>query len=241
MIDVAEVRVYHRPPAARRALLRRTLAVQLGFLVAAFAALFVWELLTTRTTDAGAWAPMAVILSVIASLQVLQTRRLVRRAMTYQLTLGPNVLRIVCQGLVPTELRRDEVTRIEEARRHLVLRYGARSRIGIPRDLAGYDEVRARLAEWRPIEPQRFSAGSRAAVLLFLVAWMATVLVPGLPLVVLVAVTAVEGAWFVWAARLVLASAATPKSKAQFCVVFGAMTLWAASRLVLTILAGRGA
>ena len=75
-----------------------------------------------------------------------------RRLATYQLTIGPNVLRIVHADLVPTEVFRHEVTRIEDVAGGLRIRYGAGRLAGVPRTLDGYDAVHARLAAWHAIE-----------------------------------------------------------------------------------------
>jgi hypothetical protein len=238
--DVSDVRVYHRPPASSRLLFRRLVAFQLamlGFLVLVGVTGLV--ALYGRRTVAD-WAPFGILVAAFATLVPWLGRRSVRRLMTYQLTLGQNVLRIACQGIVPIELRRDQITKIEEMRRGLILHYGKRSLIGVPRDLAGYDDVRTRLSDWRPIVPYRFTAISRAGMAAFFIAWTLVMLVPKVPLPIHVVTTLGMVVWYVWAARLVLASAMTPKQKAQFCVVFGVMTLWSAGRLTLVLLAGSG-
>src|SRR3954468_7057359 len=58
------------------------------------------------------WSPGALIFSVGLAFLARAVGRTGRRVATYQLTIGPNVLRIVQQGLVPTEIFRHEVTRI---------------------------------------------------------------------------------------------------------------------------------
>jgi hypothetical protein len=240
MSDVSDVRVYHRPPASRRLLFRRFAGFQLAVLGLLLLVAVPCQVALYGFGAVADWAPVGILVAGFSALMPWLGRRYVRRLMTYQLTLGENVLRIACQGVVPTELRRDQITKIEEMSRGLILRYGKRSIIGIPRDLAGYDEVRARLSDWRPIAPYKFSALSLPTMFAFFIAWALVMFVPTLPLPIHVVTTLAMVVWYVWAARLVLASAMTPKQKAQFCVVFGLMTLWAASRLVFVLVAGRG-
>jgi hypothetical protein len=114
-----------------------------------------WIVTMTPAPTGSWWLSMTCIWIVYALIGVRLAKRMWRRLATYQLTLGPNVLRVVQAGAVPTELFRHDVTRIVELRTGLRIEHGRRRFVGVPRALDGYESVRARLASWCPIERAR--------------------------------------------------------------------------------------
>jgi hypothetical protein len=85
--------------------------------------------------------------------------------LTYDLLLGARVLRRTLATLQPAEVLRPEVTSVFETRDGLlVCCEGPRRALFITRALDGYDDVRATIATWRPIEPLRGWAAWRRSV-----------------------------------------------------------------------------
>ena len=95
--------------------------------------------------------------------------------MTYQLTVGPNVVRMAGQGLVTTEaLRPQRHAHRRDRRAGFASTPAARSsrcRAGS----TGYAEVRARVGEWRPIVRSRLGHLWTAIVLGQLALWTAPI------------------------------------------------------------------
>ena len=85
----------------------------------------------------------------------------VRRAsgpelVTYELLIGPRVLRRTLPNTQPAEVLRPEVTSIVETNEGLFVCCARPSRaLFVTRALDGYDDVRAELATWTAIEPLR--------------------------------------------------------------------------------------
>ncbi|HEX8951973.1 MAG TPA: hypothetical protein VF945_09010, partial [Polyangia bacterium] len=174
------------------------------------------------------WLPAVLVFGVVVLVCTRSIVRQARRAATYQLTIGPNVLRIVQQGLTPTEVFRHDVRRIVEFPAGLRIVYGSGRFAGVPRYLDGYDAARARLAAWHAIE-----RGSATVGRILLVTPMLGVVVGGLPLPA-TALTAVNAAWaaslalFMWR---VSRTALSKKQRAGSYVSFGALLVWALWRL----------
>lgn len=218
-----------RPAQAQaytRGLYLRIVALQL-----AAVGLFVgWTLATTPAAhQLSFWWP-ALVTSAVAGLFLARSAAVAgRRAATYQLTMGPNVLRIVQQGATPTEVFRHDVRRILELPRGLRIVYGNGRLTGVPRVVDGYAEARARLEAWRPIERSRGLGG-----------WLAiAVMLVGIPVGGMaldrVTLTIADVAWaasLVFLISRVSRTSASKKQRAGAYVAFGALFLWALLRLV---------
>ena len=149
-----DVAVYHVSAAGRRSATARWRWV-FGAMTAALAAFaFGLPALSADSVPASSWVIAVVVVAVFALFAARGVARVGARLLSYQLTLGPNVARIVCEGLEPAEIVRHEVTRVVENARGLRISFAGRV-AGVPRELGGYDEVRRRLAAWRAIEPSR--------------------------------------------------------------------------------------
>jgi hypothetical protein len=86
------------------------------------------------------------------------------------LALGPDVIRIVTADAPPIEMTRDEVTRALEAPSGLALQAEQPPRqLFVLRTVERYDEVRAAIAAWRPLE----QVGSERGKVLRLLLWQA--------------------------------------------------------------------
>ena len=73
---------------------------------------------------------------------------------TFECLASDRVIRRIVVGAVPAEILRPEVTRIVEAKWGMwVLCAQPRRALGLSRAIAAYDELRAALGSWKPIEP----------------------------------------------------------------------------------------
>jgi hypothetical protein len=172
-----DVRVYHRPPERYHSLWKARLA-RFGVIVSVMAAclaIVIWR--SGASQSLTTWIPPLVMFLGFLLWVVRTARRVAARLMTYQLTLGPNVMRIVCDGFVPTEVLRSDVTRIVESSEGLRVEAG-RVLTGVPRDLAGYADARARLAEWHAIERARFGNAWSVAILCQGALWLFGLVLP---------------------------------------------------------------
>jgi hypothetical protein len=225
-----DIKVYHRPAGQRRVLHARWLAFYLaviGGLGLAMAA-GLWR---AGATNASSWELMLIVLVAIGAAQTLAVRTLVRRLMTYQLTLGPNVLRIVQDGIVPTEVLRQNVTRLVETSRGLRI-YVGRTAVGVPRDVGGYDEVRARLGTWATIERSRLGNLWLTILVGQLALWALSVYLP----MAAPALTAVLGLFVAGAIALtvfVARSVVAKRDKGRLYAVELVLVVWCAVRIYL--------
>jgi hypothetical protein len=96
-------------------------------------------------------AGMGLTAAALPMFQWRQTGSAVDRLISYQITMGPNVLRIAMLGMLPTEILRTSVRKIEEHGNGLRIIYDG-GLIGVPRSLPDYAEVRARLSSWAAIQ-----------------------------------------------------------------------------------------
>jgi hypothetical protein len=172
MDEANDIKIYHLAPAQGRVLFARSLALQLSLTAGAGAVMAWYDASRGWLGRPSAWVTLVMILVTLVLLQLRLVRRMVRQAMTYQLTVGPNVLRMAGQGLVTTEALRPNVTRIVETSRGLRL-YTGSSFVAVPSRLTGYAEVRARVGEWGPIVRSRLGHLWTAIVLGQLALWTA--------------------------------------------------------------------
>jgi hypothetical protein len=223
------ITVFHVRPALALARVRTLYRWIMALAVLAQGILVVSTILTTPAAQRlSFWVPSAIVFGVAVIVFLRRLARQARVALTYQLTMGPNVLRIVQQGMTPTELFRRDVRKIVEYPTGLRIVHGGGRLVGVPRYLDGYETARARLAAWQPIGRGHAIVG-RAVI----VALMLGVVVGGMRLP-RPALVAVNGAWAAsigFYLFLVSRSAASKKQRAGVYVAFSAMLAWALWRL----------
>lgn len=104
-------------------------------------------------------ASLAVFVVVVSSVVNIRAQLVKQRPAwdSYELTMGPSVVRRDIAGLPSMEVLRAEVTRIDHAAgRGVTIATADRHRfVFVPEHLVGFDEVKERLADWRPIEAPR--------------------------------------------------------------------------------------
>lgn len=88
---------------------------------------------------------------------------------SYRLWLGERVLRRVVAGYAEAELSREQVSRLVHAPDGLLVEGAGRS-VFVPSSLEGFDEVKQRLAGWRPAEAARPAWGKAVGLSLAAVA-----------------------------------------------------------------------
>ena len=223
------ITVFHVRPALALARIRTLYRWVMGLALLAQAILVVSTMLTTPASQRlSFWLPSALVFGVATIVFLRRATLNARRVVTYQLTMGRNVLRIVQQGMTPTEVFRHDVRKIVEYPTGLRIVYGAGRLVGVPRYLDGYEAARERLAEWHPIVRRHAIIGR-----LVLVAVMLGVVVGGLPMPRL-ALASANAAWAASLAAylfLVSRSSASKKQRARIYVAFGVMLAWALWRL----------
>jgi hypothetical protein len=229
MNEAGEIKVHHFAAAQGRVLFARSLSLQLALTALIGITLTWWDASHGWLGKPSAWVTLLVLLGGMVLLSVRSARRMVRQAMTYQLTVGPNVLRMAGQGLVTTEALRPRVTRIVETSRGLRV-YDGSAFVVVPRSLVGYGEVRARLAEWAPIVRSRLGHLWTAIIVVQLALWMAQ------SVLALRAATGMTmlAAVIVGAVALVSIAARTPLArsrKARLYAIELLLAAWAALRI----------
>jgi hypothetical protein len=231
MLDT-EVRTYHRVlgrhPRAR--LFARLFAVTTILSIATTAAM-------KYADPSFDWRIMAVILPVIGFTIWRSTGKTMAMMSSYQLTLGPRLLRMVASSMTTLEALGSDITRIIEQRRHgLVLTIDGRHYL-VPRDLDGYAEVRARLAAWHPITSGSAAvARAWALLLLCLGANLALFALPHPSLLVVMALALVVCGTLGWTAREILRSRMTSRLKATYLVGLAIYTLMPVAKLSVVLL-----
>jgi hypothetical protein len=223
------VAVFHAQPALAMARVRSYYRWVMALAVATQGIMVAWTMATTPASQRlSFWLPSALIFGITVIVFMRAAAKQARRVVTYQLTMGPNVLRIVQQGMTPTEVFRHDVRKIVEYPTGLRIVFGAGRMVGVPRYVDNYEAARARLAAWQPI-----GRGSATWSRFVIAAVLLGVVVGALPLPRL-ALTAVNTAWavslafYLW---LVSRSALAKKQRAGIYVAFGGMLLWALWRL----------
>ena len=223
------IAVFHVRPALALARVRSFYRWVVALMVLAQAILVASTIATTPASQRlSFWLPAALVFAVGFLVMLRGAARQARRLATYQLTMGPNVLRIVQQGMTPTEVFRRDVRKIVEYPQGLRIVFGAGRLIGVPRHLDGYEAARARLAAWQPI-----GRGSATWGRIVIAAIMLGIVVGGLRMPRL-AVASVNAAWaasivfYLW---LVSRTALSKKQRATIYVAFGAKLAWALWRV----------
>ena len=73
---------------------------------------------------------------------------------SFEIALGEDAISRDVQGFPPVRIARGEIASIIELPTGLAVRDRGGRGIVVPRDLEGYDRIRAALAEWSPIAPR---------------------------------------------------------------------------------------
>jgi hypothetical protein len=136
--------------------LRQTLARALGIAIAigVVIAAVAFALGRGAPSDSGGTrVVMGLVLVFLYFLVSPYVRRTLAAGPTYELLVGPRVLRRTVGGLGPAEVLRPEVTRIVDAWVGLVVVCeGPAQALIVARTVEGYDDVRSELATWSPIQ-----------------------------------------------------------------------------------------
>lgn len=95
---------------------------------------------------------MAVIYAAMIVMAFFKMRKQMK---ALAITLTGDAISMTVPGLLASEVRRDEVTRIEERPEQGLAVHGRDKRIavGVPWMIDGYADIRSALVQWRPIEP----------------------------------------------------------------------------------------
>jgi len=125
--------------------------------------------------------PTMALLAVVFVVMIVISFFKVRRTMAaLSITLNDDTISMNVPGVLASEVRRDEVTRIEERPKQALVVHGPGKRaVGVPAMIGGYDEIRAALATWHPIEaaqPSRFNLRRMLTTIAALGGWAATYL-----------------------------------------------------------------
>ncbi len=97
---------------------------------------------------------MAFLAVIFVVMLVINFFKMRKTMAALSITLNDDAISMNVPGLLASEVRREEVTRIEERPKQALVVHGPGKRaVGVPVMIEGYDEIRAALATWRPIEP----------------------------------------------------------------------------------------
>jgi hypothetical protein len=141
-----------RPEASRATAQRMNRRFALTFLLVVV--LVVAAHLAGLRDDRGAGGlavPFAILL-VLAGLSY--RRRMIRfraRWDSFEIAIGDDAIAREVAGIPPIRIDRKDVASIQEIGAGLAVRSTAGQGLVVPRELAGYENVRDRLAAWRPI------------------------------------------------------------------------------------------
>lgn len=123
-------------------------------------------------------AVLAFLALIFAAMIVAGIFKIRKQAASISLTLTDDAISMSLPGLIASEVRRDDVMRIEERREQGIAVHGRDKRVvGVPVMIEGYDDIRTVLATWRPIEPAqpaRMELKRTLAVFGVLAGWAAT-------------------------------------------------------------------
>jgi hypothetical protein len=97
--------------------------------------------------------PFALLLVLVVVSYVRRMARFRARWTSFEIALGEDAIAREVAGFPPVRIARAEVTAVEEIPAGLAVRDGGGRGLVVPRELEGYEGVRAALAAWRPISP----------------------------------------------------------------------------------------
>jgi len=208
-LPAPEIRSYRLDPAAfepttkRRIYRRYAVAVPIlaVFLVAQFAFMARLHVATSDTLRIAIPVIVALLGFSLFRAAGLQLKNGKSSWDSYQLTVGPNVLRRFIANLPPVEILRTEVTQIVESRAEgITVMTADRHRfLFVPKELVGFEEVRAGLSTWRGFDAPkvvRTQAIGAGWSILLIGSWIATGVVPDMRLAMLAGVVLLATAAF---------------------------------------------
>ncbi len=105
-----------------------------------------------RGTDA-LFIPFGILTVLVVLSYFRRMARFRARWASFEIALGEDAIAREIAGFPPVRIARDEVATIEEIPAGLAIRDGRGRGLVVPRELDGYEGVRATLASWRPIAP----------------------------------------------------------------------------------------
>jgi hypothetical protein len=193
-----DVRTYRLDPAAFEPTAKGRIRRRFAWVIPLFLGLLTLELGLLARAQPGTSDTLPVVVPIVVVAIGYGWFRAVRTQMkegraawdSYQLTVGPNVLRRFIVNLPPAEMVRTEVTRIVESDAEgLNVATADRHRfVFVPRQLVGFHEVRAHLSGWKAIEPAK--PGRQAALgflwsAVLLGCWIGTGVIPDIRLAML--------------------------------------------------------
>lgn len=105
-------------------------------------------------------------IAIVAAIIIFLVREMVKAAWkSFEIELGDDSVTLRQTGTPTTQIRRVEVTYLQEDSAGLLIHTASKYKLlGIPRTLDGYKEVRSVLTSWAPIRPPRQHVRVRAIV-----------------------------------------------------------------------------
>jgi len=154
---------------------------------------------------------MAFLAAIFVVMIVISFFKMRRMMAALSITLNDDAISMNVPGVLASEVRRDEVTRIEERPAQALVVHGPGKRVvGVPAKISGYDEIRAALATWRPIEPakpDRLNLKRLLVTIAVLGGWTATYLFDDprvvIPIGSLVAIGLLASSVIVWRNKMI--------------------------------------
>jgi hypothetical protein len=149
----AGVRRFRIDPARARVLVRSTLVRrQVVALVVMVMLLGIYRVLGLATELSIVIVGIVWVMGVgLAWMRLAGITR--RQVETFECLVSERVIRRIVVGALPAEILRPEITRVVEAKWGMwVICAQPRRALGLSRAIAGYDELRATLASWKPVE-----------------------------------------------------------------------------------------
>jgi hypothetical protein len=152
---MAEERFRFREEVLHAAASRTRRRILVSAVATAAAVLGVWgAVLRPRGDGPGG---LAVALALLAGLALLSLRRRLRRLharwSSFAVAVGEGGISREVEGFPPIAIGRGEVAAVEERSAGLVVRSRGGASLLVPREVEGYERVRARLADWAPRPP----------------------------------------------------------------------------------------
>jgi len=92
---------------------------------------------------------LLLLLALVALTYRRRVRRFRARWASFEIALEPEAIARTVEGYSPVRIARGEVTALEEHAAGVTVRGAGGKGLVVPRELEGYDEVRAALAGWR--------------------------------------------------------------------------------------------
>jgi hypothetical protein len=147
-----EQRFRFRDDVLRAAASRTRRRILVSAAAAAAAVVGVWSaVLRPRGGGRGVLAAALALLAVLALLSLRRRlRRLHARWASFEVAVGEGGVSRTVEGFAPVAIARSEVSAVEERAAGIVVRGRGGASLLAPRELEGYDRLRAALAAWAP-------------------------------------------------------------------------------------------